>query len=252
MILEKYSGSGNDFLITHLCEHDDLSTLAKNLCHRHLGIGADGFITLKPHATHAYAWEFFNSDGTRASMCGNASRCVAHYAHKRHLAPRAHTFWAGKRAIEVEVREGDSVRSHLGKHSPIETLELQTSYGICAYLTDTGVPHLVIFTQDSALLPLRATEELRALRERFDANVNIVHQKDSRVLEVHTYERGVEGITLACGTGMGAASAVASSVMGLGDSYICIPPSGEELIFDISEGNVSFEGAVRHIATCII
>ena len=251
MILEKYSGSGNDFLITHLCAQNDLSTLAKNLCHRHLGIGADGFIMLKQHATHAYAWDFFNSDGTRASMCGNASRCVGHYAHKHHLAPQAHTFWAGERAIEIKVKERDVVQSHLGKHSPIEAIELQTSYGKKGYLTNTGVPHLVIFTQEKELLPLCGTEELRDLRERFDANVNIVHQKDTHTLQVHTYERGVEGITLACGTGMGAASAVTSCVMGLGNNFICIPPSGEELIFDIHERNVSFEGVVRYIATCI-
>ncbi|CBG39351.1 diaminopimelate epimerase [Helicobacter mustelae] len=251
MIVEKYSGSGNDFLITHLCQHPSPKDLAKELCHRHLGIGADGFIILKPHQTYAYAWEFYNSDGSSALMCGNASRCVAHYANKHHLAKAQHIFWAGARAIEVHVKK-NTVATHLGKPSTVETLSLISSYASYAYKIDTGVPHLVIFAKSQKSLPAYATQELKDLREEYNANVNVVYAKNPKTLYVHTYERGVEDITLACGTGMAAASGVYHFLHPDHCLFTCLPPSREELILKVEEQNIIFEGKVRHIATCYI
>lgn len=253
MILEKYSGSGNDFLITHLynnCEHLDL--LAKKICDRHQGIGADGFIILKPHKTHAYEWIFFNSDGSSAKMCGNASRCVGLYAFKHQLAPKRHSFWAGERTIEVEIKENNIVNTNLGIPSDIETFDFQTSYNTTLYQINTGVPHLVIFTDSKDMLPTKATEELQALRKKFNANVNVVYPKDETTLVVHTYERGVEDITQACGTGMAAASMVHHTINNSPKTLTCIPPSQEELFFSLQDNGIIFEGKVSYIATCII
>ena len=260
MVLEKYSGSGNDFLITHKLPNttsdsvdmETLSLLAQKLCHRQNGIGADGMIIIRPHPTYAYQWIFLNSDGSEAKMCGNASRCVAHYAYRHKLAKKAHAFYAGDRAIEVKVKSNDRVLSNLGNYSSIRIFQQNSSYNDQAYFVDTGVPHLVIFTKDKNLLPTEATEELKELRMRYDANINIVFIKSKTTLMVHTYERGVEDITLACGTGMAASSVVGNLLFRTSKTPICIPPSQETLHFFIQDKNISFEGNVSHIAKCTV
>ncbi|MCE3038972.1 diaminopimelate epimerase [Helicobacter anatolicus] len=251
MILEKYSGSGNDFLITHMCHYQNPNEIAKKLCDRHLGIGADGFIILRPHQKYAYEWLFFNSDGSSALMCGNASRCVGLYAFKHQLAASTHTFWAGKRAINIEVKDNNIVKTYLGKPSVIQTHYLQTSFNTTAYSVDTGVPHLVIFVPSQTMLPKFKTQELKELREKFDSNINIVYIKDLQTLFVATYERGVEDITLACGTGMAASSVVHQLIHKAPKQLTCIPPSQEILNFTLQDDGITFEGKVRYIATCI-
>lgn len=252
MIFEKYSGSGNDFLITHICTQKNYTKLAQKLCNRNLGIGADGLIILKPHPTYAYQWLFFNSDGSQAKICGNASRCVAHYAYKHSLAPKKHTFLATNKPIEVEIKDSKKVRSNLGEFSTIEYLDIQTSYDTKAYKIDTGVPHIVIFTKIQDTLPKQKTLELKTLREQYNANINIVYIKNNNLIYVNTYERGVENITLACGTGMAAASIVAHKIFKTSKNPQCIPPSNETLSFFIKDREISFEGNVNFIATCII
>lgn len=254
MILEKYSGSGNDFLITHFYQNKEPKKIAKlaiELCNRNLGIGADGLILLKPHSIYAYEWLFFNSDGSYARMCGNASRCVGHYAFKHKIAKQKHTFLATDLPIKIEVK-GFNVLSNLGKFGPISPLNLESSYGNKAYLINTGVPHLVIFTQQLENLPLDKTKELEQLRNLYDANINIVYKESNHKLYVHTYERGVENITLACGTGMGAACVVGHLLFKMDTKITCIPPSKEKLLFFINDNEIIFEGKVKYIATCII
>lgn len=252
MIFEKYSGSGNDFLITHICTQKNYAKLAQKLCNRNLGIGADGLIILKPHPKYAYQWLFFNSDGSQAKMCGNASRCVGYYAFKHSLAPRKHTFLATDKPIEIEIKDSKKVRSNLGNFSAIECLDIQTSYDTKAFKIDTGVPHIVIFTKNQEMLPKQKTLELKTLREQHNANINIAYIKNDDLIYVNTYERGVEDITLACGTGMAAASIVAHTIFKTSKNPKCIPPSNEVLSFFIKDEEISFEGNVVFIATCII
>ena len=86
MTVTKYSGNGNDFIIFIAQEKADRSELAKKLCHRQNGIGADGMVVVLPHAKYDFEWEFYNADGSVADMCGNASRCVAHFAHEKGIS----------------------------------------------------------------------------------------------------------------------------------------------------------------------
>jgi len=81
LALSKYNASGNDFVIFHTFKEADFSDLAKRLCDRHRGLGADGLIALVPHGEYDFAWRFYNSDGSEAAMCGNGSRAAAHYAY---------------------------------------------------------------------------------------------------------------------------------------------------------------------------
>ncbi|HFU75246.1 MAG TPA: diaminopimelate epimerase, partial [Arcobacter sp.] len=73
MTVTKYSASGNDFIIIIRKKKKDRSKLAKRLCHRQNGVGADGLVVVMPHAEHDFEWDFYNADGSRATMCGNAS-----------------------------------------------------------------------------------------------------------------------------------------------------------------------------------
>ena len=86
MTVTKYSANGNDFVMLIAQEKEDRSALAARLCHRQNGVGADGLVVLLPHKKYDFEWEFYNSDGSEADMCGNASRAVAHYAHEKGIS----------------------------------------------------------------------------------------------------------------------------------------------------------------------
>lgn len=249
--LEKYSASGNDFLITHtLPSSINLSELAIKLCDRHNGIGADGLVILKPHQQYAYEWDFYNSDGSRAKMCGNASRCVGLYAFLHSLAPQKHQFLSGAGVIEVEITHPNfpyRVSSNLGTYK-IFALNQDNGWNFF----DTGVPHLVKFLEDEEEFENFCIHSMKDLRLQYDSNVNIVFPTP-KGYKVKTYERGVEDITLACGTGM---ASVVASLYEKGEiknnQVTLIPPSGEYLFFEIKNEQISFEGEVKRIAKCTI
>lgn len=249
--LYKYSASGNDFLITHIIPSNlNLSEFAKKICNRHQGIGADGLVILYPHEKYAYQWKFYNSDGSLASMCGNASRCVGLYAFLHNLAEQKHQFLSGSGVIEVEVTQNHppyQVHSNLGAY---KLFALNHDSGWDFF--NTGVPHLVKFVDSLEEFENFPTQTMRDLRLQYDSNVNIVF-KVQEGYKIKTYERGVEELTLACGTGM--ASVVASlKERGelIGDEVNLIPPSNEILKFKIQEKNISFQGEVKPIAKCLI
>ncbi|RLA76008.1 MAG: diaminopimelate epimerase, partial [Epsilonproteobacteria bacterium] len=103
MRVAKYSANGNDFVIFHAFDKKDRSEEAKQLCHRQNGIGADGLIVILPHAEHDFEWEFYNSDGSHADMCGNGSRAAAHYAYINELATSRMSFLTGAGVINAKV-----------------------------------------------------------------------------------------------------------------------------------------------------
>lgn len=249
MRLEKYSASGNDFLITHsLLKSSNPSELARLLCNRFEGIGADGLVLLSPHPSYAYQWEFYNSDGSSALMCGNASRCVGLYAYLHHLGDQKHQFLSGSGGIEVEILSPSypyKVKSVLGEYQLLEKFHEW-------FLFDTGVPHLVCLLQNQSAFDSFPIEEMRRLRKIHDANVNIAYEKEGHFW-IKTYERGVEGITLACGTGMASLVALLNEQNKLPSSCIQItPPIGKSLTFSLQDQNIAFEGEVKKIAQCEI
>ena len=193
----KYSASGNDFVIFHAFKKEDFSSLAKQLCHRQEGVGADGLIVLVPHDTLDFEWCFYNADGSSAEMCGNGSRACAHYAVDNNLAPNRMRYLtlAGEIACYVD---GDRVKSDLTPPKILDDKILEN--GKQWWLLDTGVPHLVTFDADIENFDI---EEARVLRHKYNCNVNIASIEDGYI-RVRTYERGVEDETLACGTGMAA------------------------------------------------
>ncbi|MRR24156.1 diaminopimelate epimerase, partial [bacterium] len=190
-----------------LIDHSD-SLLIKKLCDRHFGIGADGLMLIEEFEGFDFRMYYFNSDGSQGAMCGNGARCAAHFAMRQMTGFRDLSFLAddgphsarpaGEGKIEISITDVGEIRI--------------VSDGI---FVNTGVPHLVVFTEDNSKTDMVSFG--RALRwspvyAPEGVNVNLVSLTDGK-LHVRTYERGVEDETLACGTGI-TASAIAAVFTG--------------------------------------
>ncbi len=249
MTYTKYSASGNDFVIFHTFIEKDYTADAIKLCNRTEGIGADGFVALLPCEEADFKWQFYNSDGSDAAMCGNATRAVAHYAFKNGLASSKMKFLTEAGLIESEVN-GNIVETQMTK--PIVIKEEFEQYGLTWYLIDTGVPHLVTIVDDLE----KYDHDLSAkMRYEHNANVNfakIENDKDGKVLKVRTYERGVEGETLACGTGMVACFIRANNLGLVENKTFVYPKSEEELTISKVSEKLYFKGAVKQVFTALI
>lgn len=244
MWLTKYNANGNDFLIFHTFKKTNRSMMAKKLCNRHSGIGADGLVVVLPNKQYAYEWDFYNSDGSKAKMCGNASRCVAHYAYTNKLAPKSHSFLSGAGAIKVRI-EGSIVESNFGIVKVLQKNIILDNQNFT--LLDSGVPHLVAFVDSKDKIPLIKNKFIKDMRDKYNANVNIAYIKNKNNIYISTYERGVEDITLACGTGMAATFYLALINNKINDNAILFPPSGDKLYFRIENNEVYYKGAVQRV-----
>ncbi len=239
MVVSKYSASGNDFVIFHTFNEKNRSRLAKNLCDRQNGVGADGLIVILPHDEYDFKWQFYNADGSVAEMCGNGSRAAAHYAYTNGLAPCKMRFLTLAGVIDAEV-ENDIVETQLTEHKFIKTVGEWKLY-------DTGVPHLVKIDDIERF----DINECRKLRNEHNANVNIAEVKNGD-LYVRTYERGVEDETLACGTGMCAAFLSAREKNLIGDEVTVYPKSKEKLHIKLKNQRLYFKGKVKEVFKAIL
>ena len=239
MQVTKYNASGNDFIIYHDSQARDRSKLAKLLCHRQKGIGADGLVVLIPHAEYDFEWDFYNSDGSYAAMCGNATRAVAHYAVEKKISLNHHAaFLTGAGLIRAEVN-GTYIITDMPEPKIIQ--QLIEEEGHVWWLIDTGVPHLVSQREDVGDFDI---VQARALRQKYDANVNI-YAIDDGGLKVRTYERGVEDETLACGTGVMACYVrVLEEGLVSEDATRILVQSGEELYAELTHNTYRFGGQV--------
>jgi diaminopimelate epimerase len=245
--VSKYSANGNDFVVFHTFIKKNRSQTAKELCHRQNGVGADGLIVLIPYFAEQgnqenidFEWQFYNSDGSVAEMCGNGSRACAHYAFVNSLAPSKMSFLTLAGVIHAEVEE-NMVLSELTPPKILDRTIVEN--GKSWWKIDTGVPHLVHFTKNINEFNI---EEARELRYKYNANVNIAFV-EGKNLKVRTYERGVENETLACGTGM-AACFYRAYEEGLVSSNIEVyPRSGDTLYLGMNERTITFRGEVKKV-----
>jgi diaminopimelate epimerase len=239
MTVTKYSANGNDFVIIIRKKKKDRSKLAKKLCHRQNGVGADGLVVVVPHAEYDFEWDFYNADGSRATMCGNASRAVAHFAIEKGISEDAHAeFLTGAGVIRAVVN-GNYVVSDMTK--PITLSEDIQEDDEKWWFVDTGVPHLIAIRDNIDEFDL---EQAKRLRNKFNANINIC-KVENNTISVRTYERGVENETLACGTGM-----VACFIRAYGEDLVdedvkVFPKSGDELYVSLEEDVYKFGGEVK-------
>ena len=238
MTVTKYSGNGNDFVLFVAQEKKDRSSLAVKLCHRQNGVGADGLVVVLPHETYDFEWQFYNADGSHADMCGNASRCVAHFAVEKGICKdNKAEFLTGAGVIRASVN-GMYVVSDMTTPKILRD-DIQ-EFGENWWFINTGVPHLVCIRESIDNFDI---DKARVLREKYNANVNICTMKDN-TLYVRTYERGVEDETLACGTGM-VACYVRYHIEGtLEGSVKVYPKSGDELYINFENDTYRFGGQV--------
>lgn len=240
MIYSKYSASGNDFVITHAFIEKDYAQEAIKLCNRTEGIGADGFVVLVPSKNADFKWLFYNSDGSDAAMCGNATRACAHYAYNNNLAASTMKFETGAGLIESVVNE-NVVETQLTK--PIVQKEEFEEHGFTWWQVDTGVPHLVTIVDDLEKYDHNICSQMRY---KHNANVNFAKIEDGKIY-VRTYERGVEGETLACGTGMAACFLRAFNLGLVNETTYVYPKSKEELTLSFKNKTIYFKGAVKKV-----
>lgn len=247
----KMTGSGNDFILidnrSRLIPVDRQRELAGKACRGKFSVGADGLILIESDPEVDFKWRFYNADGSEAEMCGNGARCAARFAfisgivRKEEMAFRT---LAG--IIEAEIR-GERVKLRTTAPRGLKTgFELRAAERSFALdFLNTGVPHAVHFLQSAdALEASNVVEWGRALRfhphfEPAGTNVNFAHVVDAHHLTLRTYERGVEGETLACGTGS-IATALVAAARGWTESPVdVLTRSGEPLTvyFTCSQGD---------------
>ncbi|MFO7617488.1 MAG: diaminopimelate epimerase [Bacteroidales bacterium] len=210
---QKWQGAGNDFILVDIRESADIDwnpQLVRYLCDRHFGIGADGLMLLGGSDEGDFSMHYFNSDGLPADMCGNGGRCIVAMAHRLGIIGERARFLAGDGWHEAFVVNPAHIRLKMIDVTGIKRIDFneRDSFG---YFLDTGVPHLVLFTESIEELDVVALGRQYRHDGRFapaGTNVNFVKAEGSR-LRVRTYERGVEGETLACGTGNVAAAIAA-------------------------------------------
>lgn len=238
----KMSGAGNDFvLLEGLVKGRSGPALARILCDRRLGVGADGLLAMS-RSGKTVRLDYWNADGS-AAFCGNGARCGALWA--------AAKGWAKGREFTLETNRGPLTARLTGKGRAEVAmpapkglrLGLNVKTGGCslqAHYVDTGVPHAVVFVPD--IEKIDAVGVGRALRfhkvfGRAGANVDFVEIRKNGLF-LRTYERGVEAETLACGTGVVAAAFVAR-VLGFEPSPVRVAVRGGDSL------SVSFDNGPR-------
>ncbi|MEA3553463.1 MAG: diaminopimelate epimerase [Campylobacterota bacterium] len=237
MTITKYDASGNNFVIFHTNIRKDYSDLAIKLCKEE---DVDGLIVLVPHMVFDFEWLFYNNDGSTASMCGNGTRAVAHYAFVNKIASNYMKFLTGAGEISCRV-DDDIVETTMTQ--PKELKKPFKENGLEWWHVDTGVPHLVTVVDDLEKFDL---ELCAKYRQAYNANVNFCKVEDGK-LKVRTYERGVENETQACGTGMVACFLRALELGLIPNSVEVTPKSGEKLTIRKDEkDNIYFKGKVTN------
>ncbi|SMO43257.1 diaminopimelate epimerase [Saccharicrinis carchari] len=232
----KYQGTGNDFIIidNRNGNFDTKSTsLVSFLCHRRMGIGADGLMLLESNDSEKvdFTMRYYNSDGKEASMCGNGGRCIAAFAVRIGAVTNADEFY-------FEAADGMHVakfKNDIVSLKMIDVSHIDSGEGY--YFLNTGVPHYVTHRNNIADIDIVNNGSKIRYSATFKpdgTNVNFVEQQSHNQIKVRTYERGVENETYSCGTGV-VASAIATFVKNKQEKFFDVDVKGGRL-------QVHFEG----------
>jgi len=253
----KMVASGNDFVVIESGHKSGVTRhkiLARNICERKYGVGADGVLVLEKSKVANVRMRIFNADGSEAEMCGNGARCVAFYASTEYPACPA-----GRRVpstelkietkagvIESEVR-GDNVKIKLTDPKNIK-LGIPLKIGkriLRVNFINTGVPHAVIFVEGINKIDVFNLGRFIRFHKKFQpqgTNVDFTEILSDNSIKVRTYERGVEDETLACGTGSVAAALILSHQSGVRCHKIDVyTKSGEILKVHFDKMNNNFK-----------
>ena len=215
----KLTGSGNDFVFVDARGDAALAAVAIDpvviaaASDRRFGVGADGVVVLLPDATHAFRIRYFNADGTQANLCGNATLCTVRLAtHLGIVDPAGFTFGSDAGDLrgwlrpdgqpEVDLNPFERLESAVGG-IPLGPGERRMGFGF------PTVPHLVVEVDDLEAVDVAARGPVLRHDPTFDrgTNVNWV-ARTAEGWAMRTFERGVEGETLACASGATTCAAV--------------------------------------------
>jgi diaminopimelate epimerase len=225
----KFAGGGNDFVIidNRTRAVPDGAALARRVCARRLSVGADGLILIESSLRAPLKMVYFNPDGSRA-FCGNGTRCAARFAFLNVIAPRRMTVETDTGVIPAEVRDNGEVTLTMpGPTAFVRERPLATPEGsmIEGSFVTMGVPHYVVPVQRDLwrrdLGVVGPTIRHHPDLQPDGANANFVLVRDRHALDIRTWERGVEGETLSCGSGV-MASVAAVALLGEVDSPVMV------------------------------
>ena len=214
----KLSGAGNDFVLFDegqlKIKASELTAFVSSVCDRRSGVGADGVLIVKRGQPPRL--RYYNADGS-AAFCGNGTRCAARWFFDQGWTSGADEFAleTSTGLLQAKIIGGGAAAVRMPDPTRLETGlsvdALEESHPV--NFIDTGAPHAVLFVEDLPSAPVESLD--RALREhpRFaPEGTNVDFVKAGKVLEMRTYERGVEAETSACGTGALAAAVIACAL----------------------------------------
>lgn len=251
----KMHGAGNDFVILDDrvgAFPDQDAALVARLAARRFGVGCEGVLVLRQADAFTdfdYKMIFWNPDGSRAAMCGNASRCVALFAFELGVSGRCQRILTDAGAITAEILEASRgrgiVRIHATKpcgRATVVDVDLPGGRKAECFKVNTGVPHAVVFVPDVAAVDVIG--DGRAIRNApvfgpAGTNADFVQTLPSGGALLRTYERGVEAESGACGTGALAAGLALAERYGVKLPVSIRVSSGDILVVD---GEVDDDG----------
>ena len=248
------NGAGNDFMVMDARENEDqdFQNLAIELCKLE---NADGFMAVGKSETADFRLHFYNSDGTRSEMCGNGARCICRFAHDMGIAGPEMVVQTDAGLVPGWRLDENRYRVQLNNPSVLDTCRK----GDIAYveLGDPGVPHAVAEYQGDLWGDKeKLLETMRSLR--YDAafpkgaNVNFYQVLGEAEVKVLTFERGVEGYTLACGTGTGSVACTLYKKGLLPGGYLTAHNPGGTLSIRVTEADGKINGVMLEGPTEIV
>ncbi|MCL7414920.1 MAG: diaminopimelate epimerase [ANME-2 cluster archaeon] len=262
----KLHGNGNDFIVIDeyngpVVPDDTKADFAQKYCDRRFGIGGDGVLFLSRSDQADIKMRLFQPDRSEAEMCGNGIRCLVKYAlDTGYLSPgtAAVETMAGILPVDVKNEDNDAqVKVNMGK--PLfECKDIPATgegelmnemlEGVQVSVVNTGVPHAVIFVDDLEDVDIDVMAPPIRYHNIFPkgTNVNFVSVTDKGHINLRTYERGVEGETLSCGTGSVAAVVIAH-YLGLTGSEVTVNTLGGILIITLEGGYAFMEGTAKTV-----
>lgn len=251
MKFHKYQGAGNDFVIIDATrkKYSLSKAVIEHICNRRFGVGADGLMLIEEAEGYDFRMVYYNADGNESTMCGNGGRCIVKCAQMLGMINEQTSFIAIDGAHDASILPDGSVALAM---TDVAHIQLEDS----ATIMDTGSPHYVTFCDE--IKHINVEEVGRDIRnqERFapaGLNVNFI-KATGDMLEIRTYERGVEAETLACGTGVTAA-AIASTCQEIGHFVKKVKTLGGDLEVRFekktptSAQNITLLGPAQHVFT---
>ena len=248
----KYSANGNHFILfDEMQESAGITSQAiQDWCHPTLGIGADGVASIAKHSTLDFSFRLWNSDGGEAEMCGNAARAAAFHFLTHHTSKKEVRFKT-MNAQYLARLEGERLWLEMSEKTEKTNLDgsLFGEY-LNFYAADTGVPHLVLQVKDVESVDLMTEAPRWRFHKAFERGTNVdfisVTDVTKPVVQLRVYERGVEGETWSCGTGVAAVGWACRQFFGWHSDISVVTKGGEHRIRFV-EDKLWYSGLIKKV-----